>query len=138
MLFSGNLRRDYELLHELEKHHEEMGRDQWEICNRTIVKQLKEGIRNTHRERERWEKEEEYKWKSYRDYWDEMYCRIEYDGIPTEEEIKEYIEEEWCHWYNPYEDGRDCTGVWFTSSIRVFPIPALNKTIVYHFKSCDV
>lgn len=152
MLFSGNLRRDYELLHMLEKEHKENGKSDFEIAMRPMVKQLKEGIRNTHRERERWEKEEEYKWKSYRDYWDERYCKTVYAGLPEdwyteedevsspsrEEAIKQFIEDEWCHWYNPYGDGRDCTGVWFTSSIYVFPIPALNITIVYHIQSCDV
>ena len=35
-----------------------------------------------------------------------------------------------------WDDGRDCTGVWFTSRICIFDVP--NGTWVYHFKSCDV
>lgn len=54
------------------------------------------------------------------------------------EDKEEFIEENWEHWYNPWEDGRDCTGVWFTSYIKLFPIPKANKTIVYHVQNCDV
>lgn len=138
MLFSGNLRRDYELLHMLEEDLRGAGKLDREIFDRKMVKQLKEGIRNYHRAKARYDAEEIYKWKSYRGNWDSRYCRIEYEGIPTEEEIKEYIDEEWEHWYNPYDDGRDCTGVWFTSFIEVFPIPACNKTVVYHIQNMDV
>lgn len=132
MLFSGNLRKDWELLHKLES------KENCEKWEELLKAELKTGIRNLLRARNRCEEETIYKWQSYCGHWDSRYCRIEYEGIPTEEEIKEYIEEEWQHWYNPYNDGRDCTGVWFTSFIYVFPIPALNKTIVYHMQNMDV
>ena len=54
----------------------------------------------------------------------------------TDEEKKEYIDEMWEHWYNPWNDGRDCTGVWFTRRIAIFDVP--NGTWVYHFRACDV
>ena len=138
MLMSGNLRKDYRVLHELEKYYKEMNEDDQKIAMGRVVKELKEGIRNTLREREKYEREDPYKWKSYKEYWDSRYCKIVYDGVFTSEDITEYKREEWQHWYNPYGDGRDCTGVWFTSSIHVFPIPAINKTVVYHFQDCDV
>lgn len=135
MLFSGDLRRDYQLLHMLEQDRSEMGKDP---ATGRMVKMLKEGIRNYHRYKAKRNEEEVYKWKTYRDNWDSVYCRIEYEGIPTQEEINQYIEDEWQHWYNPYGDGRDCTGVMFTTRICVFPIPACNKTVVYHFQTMDV
>ena len=138
MLMSGDLRRDFEILYTLEKEHKEMGRSDQEIAMRRVVKQLKEGIRNTLRAKEKYDREYPYKWRVYKDYWDSRYCKIVYDEVFTEEEVKEYIEEEQQHWYNPWDDGRDCTGVWFTSGIYVFPIPAIGKTIVYHMQNCDV
>lgn len=133
MLMSGNLRKDYAILHELENDTELDAK-----LKEFMMKELKIGIRNYYRVRAQQEEENIYKWKSHNDEWDSRYCRIEYEGVPTEEEIKEYIEDEWWHWYNPYGDGRDCTGVWFTTHIYVFPIPALDKTIVYHFQAMDV
>ena len=137
MLFSGNLRGDYKLLHKLEEDLKTDGK-LCAIFDQRMIRELKAGIRNVYRERARYDAEEVYKWKSYRGNWDSRYCRIEYEGIFTEEEIKEYVDEEWQHWYNPYGDGRDCTGVWFTSFIYVFPIPACNKTVVYHIQNMDV
>lgn len=72
------------------------------------------------------------------DYYDRRYAKEVYDHVFTPEEEKEYVTDNWCNWYNPYNDGRDCTGVWFTSYIYVFPMKAIGKTIVYHFQSCDV
>lgn len=144
MLFSGNLRRDYELLHMLEEEHKKLGRSKQEICDRRVIKQLKEGIRNTYRD---WvsNKDEEVIWH-YDIEGDGRWCKFIYESLPEEwqddmtreEAIKEYKEDEWWHWYNPWDDGRDCTGVWFTNYICVFPIPELHRTIVYHSQSCDV
>lgn len=54
----------------------------------------------------------------------------------TDEECEEIREDLWEHWYNPYNDGRDCTGVWFTSSISFYRCEG--KTIIHHTKHCDV
>lgn len=142
-MFSGNLREDYRVLHELEKEHRELGRTEQEIAMRAIVKSIKERIRNTIREQ--LEEEENSDTWHYTDY-DSRWCKTVfttlpeewYDDMSREEAIKAYKEDVWWHWYNPYNDGRDCTGVWFTSFIYVCPIPALGRTIVYHMQDCDV
>lgn len=83
MLMTGNLRKDWEVLHKLETGAvDEDGEFEW------LIKKLKEGIRNLYRARAKRDAEEVYHWKSFRDDWDRRYCRIEYEGIPTEEEIK--------------------------------------------------
>lgn len=69
-------------------------------------------------------------------YYDSRYVKYKLPFIMSEEEKKEFIEDEWCHWYNPYNDGRDCTGVWFTNRIKL--IDCGNETIVIHVQNCDV
>lgn len=129
------VRDEYLIIRKLQEEIEQKKKE-IKICE-ALIKSSKDAIRNTY-------KEEEYcrknyiQWQSYADDWDRRYCKEEYDWEFTEEEVKEYIEENWEHWYNPWGDGRDCTGVWFTSHISVFPIKGMNKTIVYHFQNCDV
>lgn len=134
MIVSENVRTDYkiilevkEILTSLEKSKKEID----EAC-KPIIKR----IRNFYKLEE--ENKPKFPWKSVslEDY-DKMYCKQVYNTVFTKEEIKEFIEKEWCHWYNPYKDGRDCTGTWFTSFIYVFPLPKVGKTIVYHFQNCD-
>lgn len=50
------------------------------------------------------------------------------------EEIKKEL------WQNGiyYNDGRDCTGLWFTTDIKVFPLKQCGKTIIYLFEKCDI
>lgn len=62
------------------------------------------------------------------DYWIE---KAVYPYVFTEEEIEEYIEENWIYIRSAY----DCTGRTFTIDIRCFPMD--EKTIVYHFKAID-
>lgn len=50
----------------------------------------------------------------------------------TEEEKREYINEEWMHINSPY----DCTGRWFTIDIKIFDRP--EGTLVYHIKGLDI
>lgn len=38
----------------------------------------------------------------------------------------------------PYNSQYDCTGQIFTTNINVFHIPAVGKTIIYHFLAFDV
>lgn len=141
MILSGNLRKDWAMLNDLNKELEKL--TEQKVVMEHIIKSLKVTIRNTLREKAR-HQEEAVKWH-YSDY-DSRWCKFVhnelpeewYDDMTREEAIAEYIEDEWQHWYNPYNDGRDCTGVWFTSFIKVFPIPAEHKTIVYHWQSCDV
>lgn len=76
----------------------------------------------------------EFNWH-YNDY-DSRWGKVVYEGEWGDEEIAEYIDDEWVHYYNPYDDGRDCTGVWFTSWIKVFTVDG--KTIIYQLQSCDL
>lgn len=81
----------------------------------------------------------EPEWKACGDSYDEgVYCMYELPGVMTEEEQEEYVAENWEHFYDPYGDGRDCTGAWFTTSLRCIPVPEANKTIVIHRKHCDI
>lgn len=91
------------------------------------------GIRNYNREKERCKKNHP-DWH-YTDY-DRRYCKEVLDHELTEDEWAEYQYDNWQHWYNPYDDGRDCTGVWFHTRMKRFILPG--KTIIYHFQGCDV
>lgn len=122
----------------IKKMEEEVERKKKEILVlEALIRSSKEAIRNTLKETERY-KTQYPQWRTYRDNWDSRYMREEYEGVFTPEECKDYTEANWEHWYNPWNDGRDCTGVWFTTHIDVFPLPKCNKTIVYHFQACDV
>lgn len=70
-------------------------------------------------------------------YFDTRYVKYKLPFHMNEEEKKEYRESEWCHWYNPWDDGRDCTGTWFTSRIRIIDCGD-DETIVIHVQNCDV
>ena len=54
----------------------------------------------------------------------------------SDEECKELHDGLWEHFHDPICDGRDCTGAWFTTSIRFFRAP--QKTIILHEKQCDM
>ncbi len=54
----------------------------------------------------------------------------------TDQEKRELEDELWIHFYDPYCDGRDCTGAPFTSWIRFFC--CTDRTIVIHRISYDV
>jgi len=143
MIMSGNLRTDYIVLHRLTESYKEMGITKEVML--ALAKPIKERIRNTIHEQLRSVEEGHVEWH-YNIYDDQRWCKFIYDQLPEEwqddmtreEAIEEYKKWEWHHWYNPWDDGRDCTGVWFTNWIAVFPIPELHKTIVYHSQSCDV
>lgn len=132
MELSANIKHDFRILHML--YAEANKKD---LDANTTIQAIKKRIRNT------LSVEAEYKeinprWH-YNETCDYRWCKIVYNGLPDDEtEIKEYKEDMWQHWYNPYEDGRDCTGVWFTTGIDVFPIKTENKTIVFHFQACDI
>lgn len=89
------------------------------------------GLRNLHREREHYARP---RWH-YTDY-DRRWSKTTVDYEMTPSERSDYVTDNWEHWYNPYEDGRDCTGVWFTTSIRIKVING--KTFIYHFQDCDI
>lgn len=106
------------------------------------LKPFKERIRSRHKLSECHSDPNEYpQWRTLYgkpDEYDRRFCKYVIPRAMTPKEIEKYIEDTWEHWYNPYDDGRDCTGVWFTSGISCFPIPACNKTIIYHWQNCDV
>lgn len=54
----------------------------------------------------------------------------------TEEEKREFIEENWQHIYSPY----DCTGQWFTRYIVICNVNTSfgAKSVVYHVLGLDV
>ena len=54
------------------------------------------------------------------------------------EDIQEFIDENETPWYNPWGDGRDCTGVWFTTHMHVVPIPGAGITVVIEHQNVDV
>ena len=81
-------------------------------------------------------------WELFRPH-DERYNS--YDGITkrmvvpyrmTEEEEKEFEEEHWIHFHDPYCDGRDCTGAPFTSWMKF--MRCSDRTIVLHCISYDL
>lgn len=138
MILSPDIRADFLAIHRI--YGEFKGREK-ELIHGSIapvIVSIKRRIRNTLKEQGRTRTENEYDWH-YNYYCDSRWCKIVYDGLPDDEtEVEEYKRDTWWHWYNPYNDGIDCTGVWFTRSIYVFPLTKLNKTIVYHFQDCDV
>lgn len=138
MELSKDLRADFRMIHLFYTEFEVSGIkvSKSELDQNNFLIKVKQKIRNTLKEQERAKERNIYHWHYPR--YDSRWCKIVYDNLPSEDEIKEYINEEWQSWYNPFEDGRDCTGVWFTVSIYVFPIKKENKTIVYHFQECDV
>ncbi len=81
-------------------------------------------------------------WKLFRPYdtdyndFDTATFKCEIPERLSDEECKDLKEELWEYFYNPHDDGRDCSGVWFTSWIKV--LRCSNKTVIYHRKSCDV
>lgn len=83
-------------------------------------------------------------WRMYRpfahDDSDNSYDRItEICELPfkaskeQKEELKQML---WVHFHDPYCDGRDCTGVWFTGYIGVYT--TTDKTVIINCKHRDV
>lgn len=75
----------------------------------------------------------------YRDEYGNSYYIKEFFDVPfTEEEKKEFIENQWQRICSPY----DCTGLCFSTSIRIFNFKEPNSfgacAVVYHFLSRDV
>lgn len=55
------------------------------------------------------------------------YTRVDFDGLFTEEEKAEYIESNWIFINSPY----DCTGKIFTTYIKVFNMPSIDRSVAY-------
>ena len=79
--------------------------------------------------------EEEDLW-NYNDEGDRRWCKTIFEGIYSDEVMERYRLQEW--WHFRYLDGRDCTGQWFTTDIKVFKIKELDRTIVYHIQHKDI
>ena len=134
MMLSRDIKTDYEIVCCIRETYKENGKTKREADE--AVKHIIKRIRNT---RKVYEERDNDSWDCMRaEDWDRRYKKEVYDWVFTEEDKKEYKEENWERWYNPYNDGRDCTGVWFTSYISIFPLPKVGKTIVYDFQCCDV
>lgn len=73
-------------------------------------------------------------WK-YDDIGERRYVILHLNKMSEEEKVH-YREKNWEHWYNPWEDGRDCTGVWFTTSMKIMDVG--DKTYVVHWQACDI
>lgn len=133
MMLSRDIREDYSIVLAIKEFYKENGKTKQEADK--SVKHIVKRIRDTYKIMEEYRSN----WDCMRaDDWDRRYKKEVYDWVFTDEDKEEYKEENWEHWYNPYNDGRDCTGVWFTSYISIFPLPKVGKTIVYHFQCCDV
>lgn len=133
MMLSRDIREDYSIVLAIKEFYKENGKTKQEADK--AVKHIVKRIRDTYKIMEEYRND----WDVMNpDDWDRRYKKEVYDWVFTDEDKEEYKEENWEHWYNPYNDGRDCTGVWFTSYISIFPLPKVGKTIVYHFQSCDV
>lgn len=70
----------------------------------------------------------------YREDYNDIIRKYVYDRVFDDEDIREYHEDYEVHNCTPY----DCSGIWITSWISIFPLPMANKTIVYHCKTLDV
>lgn len=94
------------------------------------------------RKKERWHEESILSnpdWKYSDDgYGPRRYYKEVVDEYYTDEDMIEYKKENWQNWYNPWEDGRDCTGVWFTTRIEFHRVRSINKTFIYHYQIMDV
>jgi len=133
MMLSRDIREDYlvaKAIREFCKEHGKTKREADEAVKH-IVKRIRDTYKIMEEHRNAWDV------MSPED-WDRRYKKEVYDWVFTDEDKEGHKEENWEHFYNPYNDGRDCTGVWFTSYISIFPLPKAGKTIVYHFQSCDV
>lgn len=130
------LRLRYSLLKEAEKLAREYGNNPAKMPS---VKALKAEIRQEYH----WDaKQDEYSadyptWRAYNaDDYDRRYCVYIIEGHMNDAEKEAYKESNWVHWYNPYDDGRDCTGIWFTSYIKL--VDCGSNTAVIHWQNCDV
>lgn len=97
----------------------------------SLIHAEKIGLRNAYRLKEK----NRDKWDWHGD-WDSRWGKVVIPFEMTKEEEEEFRENNTVRWHNPYDDGRDCTGVWFTNYISFFRVNG--KTIIYHFMSCDV
>lgn len=133
MMLSRDIREDYLVAKAIREFYKEHGKTKREADEavKCIVKRIRDTYKIMEEHRSSWD-------VMHPDDWDRRYKKEVYDWVFTDEDKEEYKEENWEHWYNPYGDGRDCTGVWFTSYILIFPLPKVGKTIVYHFQNCDV
>ena len=72
--------------------------------------------------------------QDYNDY-DRVTLKTEIPIRISKEEANELEKALFEPFYNPYDDGRDCSGVWFSTSVRAYR--CANKTIIFHTKHCD-
>lgn len=105
--------------------------EQLKFLEDTIHEELL-GLRKRNRAKEA--ADDGWRW-IYTDY-DASIGKLVIDRVLSDEEWDELREHTWVNWYNPYDDGRDCTGIWFTAWMRRFTVAG--KTIIYHRMACDV
>lgn len=126
------MRYDFNCIHMIEEYFRKEGKDKKE-CER-YTESFKKRVREALKEEDR-RLEEEDLW-NYNDEGDRRWCKTVFEGIYSDEVMERYRLQEW--WHFRYLDGRDCTGQWFTTDIKVFKIKELDRTIVYHIQHKDI
>ena len=146
------MRYDFNCIHMIEEYFRKEGKDKKECerytesfkkrvreakdkkeCER-YTESFKKRVREALKEEDR-RLEEEDLW-NYNDEGHRRWCKTVFEGIYSDEVMERYRLQEW--WHFRYLDGRDCTGQWFTTDIKVFKIKELDRTIVYHIQHRDI
>ena len=126
------MRYDFSVIHMIEEYFRKEGKDKKE--GERYTEYFKKRVREALKEEDR-RLEEEDLW-NYNDEGDRRWCKTVFEGIYSDEVMERYRLQEW--WHFRYLDGRDCTGQWFTTDIKVFKIKELDRTIVYHIQHKDI
>ena len=126
------MRYDFNCIHMIEEYFRKEGKDKKE--GERYTESFKKRVREALKEEDR-RLEEEDLW-NYNDEGDRRWCKTVFEGIYSDEVMERYRLQEW--WHFRYLDGRDCTGQWFTTDIKVFKIKELDRTIVYHIQHKDI
>ena len=126
------MRYDFNCIHMIEEYFRKEGKDKKE--RERYTESFKKRVREALKEEDR-RLEEEDLW-NYNDEGDRRWCKTVFEGIYSDEVMERYRLQEW--WHFRYLDGRDCTGQWFTTDIKVFKIKELDRTIVYHIQHRDI
>lgn len=132
----SDIKTEYALLKAYQRAYEQHI-EQAHILEDTIIEK-KRSIRRTQKRNAHDSLLDEEGWRYPNDGWyDSRYKKIKVPFLMTEEEQQEYKDEEWERWYNPWGDGRDCTGVWFTRGID-FIKTGENSMVIIHWQGCDI
>lgn len=133
---------DFAVLFDCEKRRRQMNRSEWEVYAYIIE--------HGHKDKAIiWKHEHTPEYNVYEEdsMWEMAIVGKDggYDGYTVKTFVPMHMSEAewetfrnyfWRGWYNPYDDGRDCTGVKFTVWMDRYEVP--NGTWVYHRIGIDV